>query len=83
MGKDCLRNLSIGYGCREREHLGILLYNGRYTMYTGKILCIRVTLVKSCEAGDKGCSVFEGQITAPPTVAVLGTATKVIFCPLV
>ena len=83
MGKDCLRNLSIGYGCKEREHLGILIYNGRlYNVHRENFVC-KGNVSKSCEEADKVCLVFEGQIYAPPTVAFLEIVTKVIFCPLV
>jgi len=37
---------------------------------------------RSCEAADMGCFVFEGQITASLTAAVLETVTKLIFCHL-
>jgi len=80
-GKDCTRNLSIGYGCREREHLGILMYNGRLYNVHRENFVFKGDVSKSCEATDKiFFLIFEGQITAPPTNVVLETVTKVIFC---
>jgi len=78
-GKDCIRNLSIGYGCRERDHLGILMYNGTL-YYTKKNFVYKGDVSKSCEAVDMGCFIFEAQITAPPKIVVLETVTTVIFC---
>jgi hypothetical protein len=58
------------------------MYNGRlYNVHKENFVC-KGNVSNICETADKGCFLFEGQITAPPTVAVLEIVTKLIFCPL-
>jgi hypothetical protein len=59
------------------------MYDGRLYNVHRENFVYKGNISKSCEVADEGCTVFEGRITAPPTVAVLESVTKVIFCPLV